>query len=42
MGSGTTAEAAFLAGRRYVGYEINENYVEIAREKLKRVERKLI
>ncbi len=42
MGSGTTAEAAILAGRQYIGYEIDENYVEIAREKLKRVASKLI
>ena len=28
MGSGTTAQAANMLGRRYVGYEINKNYVE--------------
>ena len=27
MGSGTTAEAALCANRRYVGYEINDDYV---------------
>ncbi len=36
MGSGTTAEAAAQAGRRYVGYEINPEYVEYARTRLAR------
>lgn len=34
MGSGTTAEAALLSNRRYVGYEINEEYVKTASERL--------
>ena len=34
MGSGTTAEAAVGAGRRYVGYEINPVYVEHARARV--------
>lgn len=34
MGSGTTAEAAFRLNRRYVGYEINEEYVKTSSERL--------
>ena len=34
IGSGTTAEAAVKTGRHYVGYEINEGYVDVAREKM--------
>ena len=34
MGSGTTAEAALLADRNYVGYEINPRYVERANARL--------
>lgn len=34
MGSGTTAEAALLADRNYVGYEINPLYVERANARL--------
>ena len=34
MGSGTAAEAAVLADRRYVGYEIDGRYVEQARLRL--------
>lgn len=34
MGSGTTAEAALLSNRRYVGYEINEEYVRTSSERL--------
>ncbi len=34
IGSGTTAEAAILAGRRYVGYDISEEYAQIARERV--------
>ena len=35
MGSGTTAEAAILSNRRYVGYEVNEEYVNISLERLR-------
>ena len=38
MGSGTTAEAAVLADRRYVGYEIDSQYVQQARARLKKAE----
>lgn len=34
MGSGTTAEAALLSNRRYVGYEINEEYVRTSSDRL--------
>ncbi len=34
MGSGTTAVAALQAGRRYVGYEINADYVALAEKRL--------
>lgn len=33
MGSGTTAVAAVLTDRRWVGYEINSDYCEIARKR---------
>ena len=35
MGSGTTAVAALLTGRRYAGYEINKKYVRLARQRIK-------
>lgn len=35
MGSGTTALAAKLAQRRYVGYDISQDYVEMAEERIK-------
>jgi DNA modification methylase len=34
MGSGQTALAAVRAGRRYVGYEVNGDYVALARRRL--------
>lgn len=34
LGSGTTAVAAARRGRRYVGYDTDEKYVEIARERV--------
>jgi site-specific DNA-methyltransferase (adenine-specific) len=34
MGSGTTCLAAAADGRRYVGYDLNEEYVELARKRL--------
>ena len=34
IGSGTTAIAALQTGRFYVGYEIDENYVKIAQERI--------
>ncbi|MCB5234445.1 MAG: site-specific DNA-methyltransferase [Candidatus Cloacimonetes bacterium] len=35
MGSGTTAIAALKSSRNYVGYEINENYIELCRNRIK-------
>jgi site-specific DNA-methyltransferase (adenine-specific) len=34
MGSGTTAVAALKAGRHYVGYELNEKYIQIAQKRI--------
>ena len=34
MGSGTTAVAAIQTGRKYVGYEINSDYVELANSRI--------
>lgn len=38
-GSGTTCKMAMLLGRRYVGIDISEEYVEIARQRLRDAER---
>lgn len=35
MGSGQTALAALKAGRHYVGYEVNEEYLELARKRIR-------
>jgi site-specific DNA-methyltransferase (adenine-specific) len=35
MGSGTTALACRALGRKYVGYEINKNYIRLAKAKIK-------
>jgi len=35
MGSGTTAIAAIKSGRKFVGYEISKEYVELAEKRLK-------
>lgn len=34
LGSGTTAEAAIINNRRFIGIEINEKYCEISRERI--------
>jgi site-specific DNA-methyltransferase (adenine-specific) len=34
MGSGTTAVAAVQHGRRYVGFEIDDNYFQLAQERV--------
>ena len=36
MGSGTTALAARACGRHYVGYEIDDSYIQIARERIEK------
>ena len=35
MGSGTTAVAALKSERFYVGYEINEEYINLANNRIK-------
>ncbi len=37
VGSGSTAVAALLEGRSFIGFEIHERYAEIARARIKRV-----
>lgn len=37
IGSGTTAIAAAMTGRHYIGIEINEEYVKLAEERLRRM-----
>jgi len=39
MGSGTTAIASKLLGRQYIGFEISEEYTEIARARIKATHR---
>ncbi len=34
MGSGTTAVAAWKTGRKYIGYEISEEYLELSQKRL--------
>ena len=36
MGSGTTAVAAQMCDRRHVGYEIDQDYIDIANKRLQR------
>jgi DNA modification methylase len=36
-GSGTTCIAATISDRRYVGYEINHDYVSLSEERLRHV-----
>jgi len=36
MGSGTTAIAAIMSNRHFIGYEINEKYVGLAEERIKK------
>ncbi|WP_107668266.1 site-specific DNA-methyltransferase [Cyanothece sp. BG0011] len=37
LGSGSTAEAAIKSGRKVIGFEINENYINIAIERIKNI-----
>ena len=36
MGSGTTAVVAKKLGRKYIGYEINKEYIDISKKRLKK------
>jgi len=38
LGTGTTAVAAKMLGRRYIGYEIDAGYCDIAKARLKQIE----
>ena len=42
MGSGTTAKMAMLNGRNFVGFELSEEYCEIARQRIKETPLRLI
>jgi len=42
MGAGTTAKMALLNGRRWLGFEIDDEYVAIASERLRNAERLLV
>ena len=35
LGSGTTAVACVLENRKYIGYEINKKYYDVAKERIK-------
>lgn len=37
LGSGSTAEAAIKSGRKVIGFEINESYINIAIERIKNI-----
>ena len=41
MGSGTTALAALETGRHFVGYEIEESYIEIARRRIQKTHERI-
>ena len=42
MGAGTTAVVALKLNRQYVGIELNPNYIKIAEERIKKVQRSLL
>jgi site-specific DNA-methyltransferase (adenine-specific) len=39
--AGTTAKIALLTGRRWIGFEINPEYIAIAHKRLRKAERQL-
>lgn len=42
MGSGTTAVAAERAGRRWIGYDISESYIEVATQRIAQTQPSLL
>lgn len=42
MGAGTTALVAIKQNKRYIGIELNQEYIKIAENRLKNVQKKLI
>lgn len=40
MGSGTTCKACKEIGRKYIGFEINEQYFNIAKDRLNNINAK--
>jgi len=42
IGSGTTAIAAVMTGRHYIGYETDREYVRIANSRLSEVQLQLL
>ncbi len=40
-GSGTTCKMAYMLGRHYLGFDISENYVTIAKERMRMAEKEL-
>jgi site-specific DNA-methyltransferase (adenine-specific) len=41
MGSGTTAIVAVKEGRNFVGYEINDKYIEISNDRINTEKQKI-
>ena len=41
-GSGSTLVAAILSGRKYIGYDLNEDYVRIAQERIEKAAQRQI
>ena len=37
MGSGTTGEVAKVNGRKYIGFELNEEYARLSQERISKV-----
>ncbi len=42
MGSGTTAVAALMTGRCFVGYEVEKYFIELAEKRIKQTRTSLI
>ena len=41
VGSGTECLAAFMEGRKFLGYEINPDYIAIANDRIKQWENQM-